>query len=130
MMLTPLVIAPFIIFTPYAFPYNNCPIYFLWLLYLSPFWWSFTILSINEFYHLKLNCLISERILVPPLFGYNLGSVCFFTEGNQVLEHFNIDASNNNLQWCFVALVIQAIGYRLLAFLLLTLSARRAMIKQ
>ena len=40
MILTPLSIAPFIVFTPYALPYpNSVPVYLIPFQYASPFWW-------------------------------------------------------------------------------------------
>lgn len=125
LMITPLLIAPFIIFTPYALPYNNCPPYFIWLQYMSPFWWSFSILCNNEFTGLTLTCLPSERISVPPIYGYDLGSVCFFTKGEAVLEHFSIDTSASAMNLWFGMLLLQVVLYRVFAFVLIYRSAKQ-----
>ena len=63
MILTPLSIAPFIIFTPYALPYaDSVPVYLLPFQYASPFWWSFSGLVANEMQGLLFTCGARDEI--------------------------------------------------------------------
>jgi hypothetical protein len=119
MIATPMVIAPFIIFTPYALPYDDPPSYMLPLKYISPFWWSFTGLAINEFKALLFTCTSAEQIKIP-LNNQSLG-VCMFRTGTQVLSNFHMKNSSNENDWdkqweCVLALCMIMFGYRILAY--------------
>ena len=70
MILTPLSIAPFIVFTPYALPYpNSVPVYLLPFQYASPFWWAFSGLAANEMQGLLFTCDARDQIHVGPIHG-------------------------------------------------------------
>ena len=57
MILTPLSIAPFIVFTPYALPYpDSVPVYLLPFQYASPFWWRSARHTQWQLAHARMRC--------------------------------------------------------------------------
>ena len=127
MVLTPLAIAPFIVFTPYALPYaDSVPPYLLPLQYLSPFWWSFSGLVANEMTGLLFDCDAADQITV---LGAQSGAsllprICPYRKGRDVLDHFNIPSGPGALATCAWVLVVLAVGYRVVAFALLKALSR------
>jgi len=129
MILTPLSIAPFIVFTPYALPYpDSTPAWLLPCLYLSPFWWSFTALAVNEFQGLYFECDAADSVDMGEWLGVKLPPLCPYRKGRDVLDHFGIGGANSeaNKTECAWVLLILAVSYRLVAYLLLKLFARSA----
>ena len=45
--------------------------------FFSPFWWSFTALSINEFFGLQLFCTSSQELQTPILIRGSYGEISF-----------------------------------------------------
>ena len=127
MIVTPLSIAPFICFTPYALPYpNSTPVWLLPCLYLSPFWWSFTALTINEMHGLYFDCDVADSVDIGEWLGVELPPLCPYRKGRDVLDHFGIDGSSGSKTQCAWALLILAVSYRVVAYLMLKLFAHRA----
>ena len=129
MILTPLSIAPFIVFTPYALPYpDSTPSWLLPCLYLSPFWWSFTGLTVNEMHGLYFDCDAADSVDMGEWLGVQLPPLCPYRKGRDVLDHFGIGGSgtDNTKTQCAWALLILAVSYRLVAYLMLKLFARGA----
>ena len=129
MILTPLSIAPFIVFTPYALPYpNSTPSWLLPCLYLSPFWWSFTALAVNEFHGLYFDCDVQDSVDMGDWLGVQLPPLCPYRKGRDVLDHFGIGGphADDNKTQCAWALLTLAVSYRVVAYLLLKLFARSA----
>ena len=128
MIVTPLSIAPFIIFTPYALPYaDSVPAVLLPCQYLSPFWWSFSGLVANEMSSLLFSCDEQDSISLPGLgVAGLLPTVCPYRKGRDVLLHYGIGYESEDLWRCVWVLLLLAVGYRMIAFALLNFSARRA----
>ena len=129
MILTPLSIAPFIVFTPYALPYpDSTPKWLLPCLYLSPFWWSFTALTVNEMHGLYFTCDAADSVSLGDWLGVQLPLLCPYRKGRDVLDHFGIGGDDylNNKTQCVWALLILAVSYRFIAYLLLKLFVRGA----
>ena len=128
MILTPLSIAPFIVFTPYALPYpNTTPSWLLPAQYLSPFWWSFTALTVNEMQGLLFNCDAVDSVdLGLSIGGIQLPLLCPYRKGRDVLDHFGmgeLSVAEHKVRSAW-ALLILAVSYRVVAYLLLKLFAR------
>jgi len=109
-LLAPLVVAPFLLFTSYALSDTVIPFYFLPLKWLSPFWYAFNALVINEFTSLPLFCLPSQLIYVPAPLDLGVIAVCRYTTGLQVLETYHIGIEES---------FRQASGYRSNVWILL-----------
>lgn len=62
---SPVSIAPFILFSHYSLPNGFVPVYFVWIKFLSPFWWAFDALVVNEFQGLDLECTDAQVRLKP-----------------------------------------------------------------
>ena len=129
MILTPLSIAPFIVFTPYALPYpNSTPTWLLPAQYLSPFWWSFTALTVNEMHGLYFTCDAADSVDLGAWLGGRPLLLCPYRKGRDVLDHFGMGgvSVDENKVRCAWALLILAVCYRVVAYLLLKLFAHGA----
>lgn len=62
-VLSPLSLAPIVLFTRYAVP--HVPGWMRWLQVISPFWWAYDPLALDELGGLKLHCRPSEEFMVP-----------------------------------------------------------------
>jgi len=121
--LAPLCIAPFILFTPYALPGGRFPVIFKPLQYISPFWWGFNALTINEFAGLSLACLPGQEIEVPRIAGDGRQVICQYLTGEQVLRQYGIDDGEFGLSVGMLILI--SVFFRGLAFVILRHFSRR-----
>jgi hypothetical protein len=84
---------------------DDIPAYFLPFKYTSVVFYSFQLLMRNEYEGLSLTCRSAE--LTGP------SKICPITQGDQVLDLYNIDMP---IWECFVVLIALAIGFRILGF--------------
>jgi hypothetical protein len=120
LIVAPIAIAPFILFTPYSLPEAlNIPFYFLPLKWISPFWWAFSGLAQNEFSSLELSCKEAEKVDVGKLIGLGelqLQPICIYTRGKQILSRFSIESQNENEIWKNLAILTAlCVAFRVLA---------------
>jgi hypothetical protein len=118
-IVAPMAIAPTILFSRYALPLEAIPPYFVWLRWLSPFWWSFDALAATEFQNLDLHCARGQEYVIPSVLppATFTQSICRWTSGNAVLDYYHIrpDEIGADL-WALAGL---ALFYRTLAFFFL-----------
>lgn len=157
-ILAPLAIAPFILFTSYSLPsvsglhtiafcgagcvQGHVPSFFLPLKWLSPFWWGFNALTANEFDGLALRCTSAQEIEVPRLnqagmhrftisviqCGTGRQVICRFGAGAQVLDFYSIDPADIGTGLQMLAVV--SLLFRLAAFAMLKLFSSRVQPRQ
>jgi len=111
----PLIVIPFVLFGGFFLNQNSTPKYFVWIQYISFFYYAMEILTVNEFNGQKFNCKPDE--IIPP------GS-CRFTSGEDVMSQYSYSA--NNLGRDFAILAALFIAIRALGFLLLYLRFRKS----
>jgi hypothetical protein len=92
---------------------DDIPYYFYWLLYISPFFYAFMPLSINEFDGVTFSC--SESDLV--------NGVCPYVTGEDVIRRLNFD--KYHLWIGPVCLIAIYFILRVLTYLALVLLARK-----
>jgi hypothetical protein len=92
---------------------SDIPKYFYWLLYISPFFYAFMPLAINEFDGVAFHCRESEFV----------NGVCPYTEGSEIIRRLDFDRYH---LWigpvCLIALFLIL---RLLTYLALVQLARK-----
>jgi len=86
MLVAPLAIAPFILFTPYAVNADTIPHYFRPVQVGSPFWWGFTGLMVNFFSGARFHCTPSQTIAVPLADG-TFYLLCVYQTGEDGATH-------------------------------------------
>lgn len=69
-ILSPLSLAPIVLFTKYAVP--KVPLWLKPLQVISPFWWAYDTLALDELGGLPLNCTPEQEFMVP---WYSHGSI-------------------------------------------------------
>jgi len=116
-ILAPCVISPFILFTPYAMEERHIPDVLMWLKVISPFWWSFSALSVNEFNGLDLRCTDPQKLVIQLPGHSEFSKLCGFMHGEQVLLRFRMDDAKISDSICMLLLL--AAGFRLFAIVLL-----------
>lgn len=93
-LLAPMAIAPFILFSHIAIPSGYVLPFLRPLQYLSPFWWGLDALMLIEFTGLKLGCKDDELYAVPGI--DSLSYICRFEDGHDVLTFYDV---KSNMLW-------------------------------
>lgn len=126
----PLTVVPFMLTSGFFINLNTIPAYLSWITVLSPHRYAFAGLMGLELDGLVLHCDASEKNAVliggstptPLEFDY-----CSMVLGRQVLELFSLP--RNEYITDVWALILLALGYRLVAFILLEASVRENRVK-
>jgi len=131
MLLCPCVLTPFILFTPYSLNTNDDVLYsrpwYIPLKYISPFYWSFTGLMVNEFYETQFYCEENEMAKVKELVNAGINGICLYTRGELVMQRFGVSGNGiTDKKLCLFLLFVLAVFYRFIAFWLLKRFAQKA----
>jgi len=111
--LGPVVMSPLMMFNGFTLTVKSCPVYFVWMVYISCTRWAFQIALLNEFTDLKLDCSEDQEI----------DGVCRTSNGNQIIEQLGLD--DVSLGVSFVALIAFYVVVMALSFVLLLIKSKK-----
>ncbi|CAG0879456.1 unnamed protein product [Darwinula stevensoni] len=104
----PPILVPYMLFGGFFINNNSIPVYFIWLKYISWFYYGNEALMINQWKDLEIDC--GDSIGCPP-------------SGDAILEYFHFDKDNELRD--ILVLVVMVVVYNLIAFLSLLFRASR-----
>lgn len=134
MAIAPLFVVPCSMIGGFFVNPGSVPIYFIWLKYISWFTYANEILVINQWKHItNITCPPIETFDGPTVLNTTASwlptpppvpeSERCFTRGQDVIDMFLYKESNIVFDFCM--LVVLLVGFRLIAFILLALRARK-----
>jgi len=109
----PMMIIPFVLFGGLFLNQNSTPKYFIWIQYISFFYYSMESLTVNEFKGLTFSCTAEQRN----------SSACLYQNGQDVLNQY--DYKTNSIGPNFAYLIAIFCGIRILGYLVLMLRFRK-----
>ena len=122
-MLSPLVVIPFMLTSGFFLNVDDIPPYLLPLRVLSPHLYVFTALFAEEFTGLQLHCADDEAMEV--WVGEKRTEFCYLVRGEQVLDMFHIEWDETGRYWGNMgAVALLFVGFRMLALGALKLRSR------
>jgi len=110
----PLIVIPFVLFGGFFLNQNSTPKYFIWIQYISFFYYTMEIVTVNEFNGQKFYCKPDE---ISP------SGTCRYTTGEDVLKQYSYSADNMGRD--FGILVVLFIAIRALGLFLLYMRFRK-----
>jgi ABC-type multidrug transport system ATPase subunit/ABC-type multidrug transport system permease subunit/cbb3-type cytochrome oxidase subunit 3 len=124
MAITPIVLAPLLIFAGFFINSDTIPKWLQWIQYVSMFYWGFKALSVSQYVGLTLVCTPSELI---PSATPGGPSFCPFTTGEQVLARAGINPDQIVFFWAM--LITLWLSFWLLAVIFFAFSSRAKGVK-
>lgn len=114
--IAPPLMIPLIMFGGFFLNSDSVPVYFIWLEYLSWFKYANELLTVNQWENIdNLECDGNSTSPVDS---------CHYHNGHQVIKYLNYD--EDNLWRNIGVLLAMLVGYRLIAFFVLFVRARRS----
>lgn len=114
--IAPPLMIPLIMFGGFFLNSDSVPVYFIWLEYLSWFKYANELLTVNQWENIdSLECDGNSTSPVDS---------CHYHNGHQVIKYLNYD--EDNLWRNIGVLLAMLVGYRLIAFFVLFVRARRS----
>ena len=120
--LSALILIPFFLFGGFFVAPGTAPPYLDWIRFISPFYYAYPIIFVNEMTGLTFGCQPSQYIQIPPSLGCNTTAVCPFTTGEQYLAYQNL--STVDIVFNLGMLGVLTLGFRILSYLIFFLSTR------
>jgi hypothetical protein len=120
--LAPLSIIPFMLVCGFFITLSSIPGYLRWLSAISPHRYVFASLLRSELHGMAFDCLPDELFVISQPDGSQAG-VCMVTNGDMVLQTYQIDVSASGFETDMLAMLGLFIGFRLLAYLALRLAS-------
>lgn len=116
--IAPPLLVPLIMFGGFFLNAGSVPDYFIWLEYLSWFKYANELLAINQWQNIgTIECPANNT-------ANPCDSRCLFRDGDAVIDYLKFDSDNTVLDVCVLAGLL--VGYRLIAFVILFIKARRS----
>lgn len=131
--IAPPLLVPLIMFGGFFLNSGSVPDYFIWLEYLSWFKYSNELLAINQWQNIKeiggchANNPTSNVTTVNPVSNSTVNQCekgCLFRDGNAVIDYLQFDKDNTIMDISVLCGLL--VGYRLIAFIILFIKARRS----
>ncbi|KAK6166710.1 hypothetical protein SNE40_023343 [Patella caerulea] len=120
--IAPPILIPFMLFGGFFLNAGTIPVYFVWLEYISWFKYANELLSINQWKHVThIDCKINGTIIPN---NVTIPGVPCFQNGYDVLNSLDFDEDNFVLDISMLFGLL--VGFRLIAFILLFIRARRS----
>lgn len=114
--LAPPLMIPLIMFGGFFLNADSIPVYFIWLEYLSWFKYANELVAINQWDNVgAIEC---------PNTNKTEEGGCLFRNGQAVIKYLNFDKDN---KWLDIGVLLgMMVGYRLIAFVILLIKAKRS----
>ncbi|XP_045170126.2 protein white-like isoform X2 [Mercenaria mercenaria] len=116
--IAPPCMIPLLMFGGFFLNSESIPVYFIWLEYLSWFKYANELISVNQWENIdSIECEGNST-------SSSSQSLCLYRSGDQVIKYLNFDKDN---LWIDVGCLIgMMIAYRLIAFIILFIKARKS----
>ncbi|KAK3582003.1 hypothetical protein CHS0354_030955 [Potamilus streckersoni] len=120
----PPLMVPLLMFGGFFLNAGSVPKYFIWLEYLSWFKYANELLAINQWKHIDHIACPAENKNDNVTSSPNRADGCQYRNGEQVLKYFSFDEDNWYLDFALLATLL--VAFRILAFIILFIKARRS----
>eukprot|EP01090_Pellita_catalonica_P011885 TRINITY_DN2458_c0_g1_i4.p1 TRINITY_DN2458_c0_g1~~TRINITY_DN2458_c0_g1_i4.p1 ORF type:complete len:662 (-),score=105.92 TRINITY_DN2458_c0_g1_i4:46-2031(-) len=118
--LQPVIIIPFSLLSGFFISVKNTPVYFLWMLYISPFFWNFQALAVNELTDLEFDCDSSKTS------GSTSSEACVVTGEEKIDDLEFVIETRSDLWVPFLILAAEILLLRTAGYIILYIKGKRA----